>query len=72
MIIGCPSISLGCITIKYIGYSHDTMDTMTSSRISTCLSLDLTASSNIIGAGRRFFNCNASKVVIVVMFIEAP
>ena len=52
--------------------AHVTMDTMTSSRIPIGLSLDIFASSNIVGVGQIFFNCNASKVVIVMIFIESP
>jgi hypothetical protein len=60
------------MTRNSIGYSHDSNVTMISSNIPLGTTFVLSANSKIVGVGRRkCFNCNSSKVVIVITLMAA-
>ena len=57
---GCPlDADLGYKTKKSMGYSHESRDTISSSNTPSGLILDRSASSSMVGVGRRLsmFNC---------------
>jgi hypothetical protein len=55
------------------GYSYEAKVTMTSSKISSCITLILSANSKMVGVGlRRGCNYNFSKVVVVITLMAAP
>jgi hypothetical protein len=70
---GCPPrLVLGCMTLKYIRYSHDSSETFTSSKIPSSLSLDRPVSSNIVGVGRIFGSLNWFNCYNFITFMVSP
>jgi hypothetical protein len=61
------------MTRKSIGYSHEAKVTMLSSKIPSGITVVLSANSKMVGVDlRRRFNCNSSKVVIVITLMVSP
>jgi hypothetical protein len=60
------------ITRKSTGYSHEDKVTMIPSKIPSGITLVLSANSKMVGVGlRRGFNCNSSKVLMFITYMDA-
>ena len=72
-ISGCPpSYELGCKTKKSTRYSHESTETMRSSKIPSGLIVDLSASSRMVGVGRRLVSPSFRTISMVITLIAAP
>ena len=67
-----PSYDLGCKTTKYVGYSHESTETTTSSTTPYGLMVDLSDISRIVGVGLRLASPSCFKVSKVITIIDAP
>ena len=67
-----PSLDFGCSTRKSAGYSHEAMDITTYSRIPSGQIVDTSASSKIVGVGRKFVYPRRFKVSQVIILMVAP
>ena len=61
------------MTIKSIGYYHEAVDTIMSSRALASFTVVWSASSRMEGVGRRNCpNCKTSKTMVVIMLMADP
>jgi hypothetical protein len=73
-ITGWPCVGyFDWMQINSIGYSHEAKVTMISSKILSGITLVLSVNYKMVRVGlKRGFNCNSSKVVIVIALMVSP